>query len=106
MSFWVCGGLGPGRTCWWVGKIRQDLPRSSDACPTCLLLWEYWAEDKGRAMGAIFHEPLRSGTWFPLVSLLAEWGHVARRRKEEGGWKPEWQEGCKGVSVMPSSRWQ
>lgn len=53
----------PGRT-----YHRQVVP----ARPASLLPWEHWAGDEGRAMGAIYHDPLRSGTWFPLVSSLAE----------------------------------
>lgn len=53
------------------------------AQPACLLLWEHWAGDEVRAMGAIYLDPSRCGMWSPVVSLLAEWGDVARRRGEE-----------------------
>ena len=79
-SSWTCDG---GDVVWWLGKGRQDLPRASDACLTCLLLWEHWTGDEGRAMGATYHEPLRSGTWFPMVSHGLLTGRVGKCGQEK-----------------------
>lgn len=67
------GGHGGG----WGKPRRIHKGQVVPAQPAYLLLWEHWAGDEGTAMGAIYHDPLRCGTWFPVVSSLAEGGHVA-----------------------------